>query len=280
MLNTMLSKYIQYLEKHEKSPDTIGGFSRRIRRFAKFCPLPIEEITTEDIELFFDDCRTTMSHNTLVGYATALKSFFRWMVEVEHVLTENPVASIKLRKPVYPPRPFISCPTEIGKVLAGCLNLRDRVVVSLGLMAGLRAIEIYRLRLADVHAEHLVVSGKGGRNQPIKYRVVPLDPIVRDLIQKYIEGCQPEDRLIPVSRNHIVTLVTNICKRGGVKASSHVLRHTFATHTLRNSDLITVKELLGHADVRTTQIYVHSDPFYKQQAVSSLPYKQAFVLQG
>lgn len=259
MAKDLLTEYVDYMVSLERSADTIGNFRRRIRRFARFVQKPVEDITSEDVKRFLDDCRLTASHNTIVSYHTALKSFFRWVAEEKGFRADNPAAAIKLRKPVYPPRHFLASLDDVGRMLAAGRNLKERVIISLGL-AGLRAIEISRLLVEDIQGDYAIVRGKGNPRQPIKYRLVPFDDYLAALIAEYMEEYKPTDRLIGVCRNHIVNLVIAAARRAGVKASSHILRHTFATHALRESDIVSVKDLLGHSDIRTTMIYLHSDP--------------------
>lgn len=277
MATDLLTQYIEYLESLERSADTIGNFRRRIRRFARYVGKPVEDITTEDVKAFLAECRKTCTHNTIVSYHTAIKSFFRWVIEVKGLLADNPAAAVKLRKPIYPPRNFLSSHDDIERMFAACRNLRERVLIGLGCVTGLRAIEISRLRVVDVKADYLIVQGKGSPGRPVKYRVVPFDANLGDLISEYLAAYSPVDRLIAICRNHIINVVTAIARRAGVKASSHILRHTFATHTLRVGDLQSTKDLLGHADIRTTQIYLHSDPERLRVVTDRLAYSRFCV---
>lgn len=282
LISELLDEFATYQENERRSSDTIGGYGRRLRLFRDFMGnASVRDVTTADIRSFLSHRRKVASYNTSIGYHTALKSFFSWLVDVERLLESNPAyRAIKFKRPCYPPRKFINSVDDIEKLFAACQNSRERVIIGLGLMAGLRAIEIHRLRLADIEAGKLTIRGKGNEREPVKFRAVPLDPALGELIEAYRAEYRPKDRLIGFVRNHIVDVVTAIGKRAGVKVSSHILRHTFATWALRGSDIESVRLLLGHSDIRTTQIYVHSDPYHLKGAVAALPYKGVFASAG
>lgn len=155
------------------------------------------------------------------------------------------------------------------------LYWRDRAVLELLYATGMRVSELSELPLRAVdHDEGFVtVFGKGS-----KERLVPVgEPALRAL-GRYLRDVRPEldrgrgqgrvflnARGTPLSRMAVWTLVRTSARRAGItrKVSPHTLRHTFATHLLEGgADLVAVQELLGHADISTTQIYTHVDREY------------------
>ncbi len=154
------------------------------------------------------------------------------------------------------------------------LHLRDRAMLEVMYSSGLRASEVAGLAIGDFIRNLAVVrvTGKGG-----KQRLVPVGQPARAAIDRYLSGCRPvlarsavmvaAGRLFLSRTGRVLERVAvwQIVKRAAACAGlsgvhPHVLRHTFATHLLAGgADLRVVQELLGHADIGTTQIYTHVD---------------------
>jgi integrase/recombinase XerD len=155
------------------------------------------------------------------------------------------------------------------------LAWRDRALLELGYGAGLRVSELCALSLTDLLlSDNLVrVFGKGG-----KERLVPIGRSVIGAVSVYLHTMRPEldrgksrGRVLlnvrggPLSRVGAWTIVQRATRRAGIakRVTPHTLRHTFATHLLEGgADLRAVQEMLGHADLSTTQIYTHVDREY------------------
>lgn len=160
------------------------------------------------------------------------------------------------------------------------LHLRDRAMLELMYACGLRASEVADLKLKDLHTDSgvVIVTGKGN-----KQRLVPIGKPALKAVGDYLERCRPvlvsgskangkrpdksEGRLLvsrsgkPLERVAVWQLVKkNAAAAGLARVHPHMLRHSFATHMLGGgADLRVVQELLGHADIATTQIYTHVD---------------------
>ena len=155
-----------------------------------------------------------------------------------------------------------------------------RAMLALLLFAGLRRSEVTAITSEDLDLENgqLLVRGKGA-----KQRVVPFTPLVIQAIREYLV-CRPrtDSRHLFVSRvggrpihgRVINRMLGRVLREAGLDTEGitpHGLRHTFATHPIRNGvDVRTVQELLGHTDLQTTARYLHSDTRAKQAAVSRL----------
>jgi len=157
--------------------------------------------------------------------------------------------------------------------------LRDRALLELLYASGLRASEAAGVRMDEFHETLGVVkvTGKGG-----KQRLVPVGDPAMEAVREYVERCRPrllrpgnrdEGRLFlsrtgrPLERVAIWQIVKKHAKTAGLEGvHPHTLRHSFATHMLiGGADLRIVQELLGHADVTTTQIYTHVDRSHLKQ---------------
>jgi integrase/recombinase XerD len=174
--------------------------------------------------------------------------------------------------------PQVLSPESVEKLLAAPqpgerFFLRDRAILETLYATGSRASEVVGLRTEDLHLDSAFCKcvGKGS-----KQRVVPLGKPAIQALRAYLEGQRPElvqaNREAPwvfvsrggraLTREMLWILVKKYVRRAGVnsKASPHTLRHSFATHLLAGgADLRTVQELLGHANIRTTQHYTHVD---------------------
>jgi integrase/recombinase XerD len=158
---------------------------------------------------------------------------------------------------------------------SGRLYWRDRAILEFLYATGVRVSELTELPLSALDLEEgiCLVFGKGS-----KERLVPIGAPARRALERYLRAVRPEldrgrgggrvflnARGFPLSRMAVWTLVRNAARRGGVRkrVSPHTLRHSFATHLLEGgADLAAVQELLGHADITTTQIYTHVDRSY------------------
>jgi integrase/recombinase XerD len=155
------------------------------------------------------------------------------------------------------------------------LHWRDRAILELLYASGMRVSELVGLPLSalDLEEGFLTVFGKGS-----KERLVPVGEPALRAVRRYLADVRPKldqgggqgrvflnARGVPLSRTSVWTLVKESARRAGIrrKVSPHTLRHTFATHLLEGgADLAAVQELLGHADISTTQIYTHVDREY------------------
>ncbi len=157
---------------------------------------------------------------------------------------------------------------------------RDRAVLELLYATGMRVSELTGLSLADLDQENecCMVFGKGG-----KERLVPVGEAALKAVERYLAAVRPaldrgagrgkgmlflNQRGTPLGRMTVWTIVSRAAKRGGIerRISPHTLRHSCATHMLEGgADLVAVQELLGHADISTTQIYTHLDREYLRE---------------
>ena len=203
---------------------------------------------------------------------SAVRSFFRYLIR-EKVLTHNPAAEVRAPK-VKRGLPGTLDVDQVGRLLeiavTDPLSARDRAIMELFYSSGLRLAELVSLDLGDVDlAEQLVrVTGKGR-----KTRIVPVGRMAREAILRWQQDrgglAGPDQPALFVGRNGrrlspraIQVRIGYWARRQGlpVHVHPHLFRHSFASHILESSqDLRGVQELLGHADISTTQVYTHLD---------------------
>ena len=238
----------------------------------------IRRVTAAEASDFISYCRNTRKNNpnTLSRRFIAVKRFFRYLTVQRHILEVNPMDELDPQKtgkslPVYLP-------------LEDCLNLlqtvehdmenqfreRDYCMLTLFLNCGMRLSELCGLNLADIHKDDtLRIRGKGS-----KERTVYLNDACRAALRRYLrtrpqEGLKVEDRdAVFISRNKrrinqrsvelMLEKYLKICGLEGKGYSIHKLRHTAATLMYQNDvDVLQLKEILGHENLSTTQIYTH-----------------------
>lgn len=215
------------------------------------------------------------SRNSISRKIASLRSFYQFLLKQE-VISENPFAYIHLRKKsVKLPRFFYEKEMAVlfdSVTGSAPLDLRNRGLLEILYGSGLRVSECANLTLSDIDWDTgvLLVHGKGS-----KERYVPFGSFAQDALEVYIKTGRSqlmskyhkEHDFVFVNRlgDHITATgieyaLNQIIRKSSLDSSihPHMLRHTFATHLLNNgADMRTVQELLGHANLSTTQIYAH-----------------------
>jgi integrase/recombinase XerD len=206
----------------------------------------------------------------------ATKMFYRFL-RLEERVEQNTLELLSSPK-LWERIPHVLSPESVEKLLDAPRNedrfyLRDRALLETLYATGSRASEVVNLRLMDLHLESAFCkcTGKGS-----KQRIVPLGAPAISILKIYLQDLRPlliqADKDNPwvfvskggkrLTREMLWILVKKYVRRAGLnaKVSPHTLRHSFATHLLAGgADLRTVQELLGHANIRTTQHYTHVD---------------------
>lgn len=209
---------------------------------------------------------------------SALRAFFEFLAG-EGLVRENPAD--RMDRPAAGRKlPEFLSPDEAVLVVEAVdpdsgVYWRDRAALELLYATGMRVSELTGLSLADLDMEHecCIVFGKGGRE-----RIVPIGGAALKAVERYLAQVRPaldrgrgdgvlflNQRGTPLGRMTIWTIVSRAGARAGIerRISPHTLRHSCATHMLEGgADLIAVQEMLGHADISTTQIYTHLDREY------------------
>jgi len=279
-----VERFLKYLEaERNASPNTIRNYATELRVFrewllAEIKPAPdwtrLELIHFRRYLMFLD--KQGKSRASILLKLSASRSFFRWMIR-QGLLKKSPMSGLVSPKRQRKLPKFLSV-TEMGKLLDAPMELlkaeqldratalRDRAMIETIYSTGIRIHELVGLNNDDLDAlgETLRVRGKGKK--------VRLDPIGEPAIRAIKEYQQIEgnthrgspmflnnrgERLTP---RRVQQLLKRYLSFAGLDAniSPHTLRHSFATHMLNaGADLRSVQELLGHANLSTTQIYTH-----------------------
>jgi integrase/recombinase XerD len=212
---------------------------------------------------------------TIKLHAVALRILFRFLVQ-RKILERDPTEFLGVPK-VERYLPETLSAEEVAKLIrvAGGktpLEIRDRAIVELLYASGLRVSELCHARLENLDLEQgfIRVIGKGN-----KQRLVPVGSGARAALERYLSAARPElvgkktggevflsVRGRKLTNQRIWQLLGDLARRAGLEKEvhPHMLRHSFATHLLQGgADLRIIQEMLGHADISTTQIYTHVD---------------------
>ena len=273
--------FLSYLEfERGLSRNTLEAYRSDLLQFGRFLEdreITVTGATGTDIGDFLAALGGTKggsaSPATIHRKAACLRSFYRHLRR-EGVLDNDPTATLTA------PRrgrklPQVLTRGEVDKLLAQPrgtepTDLRDRALLELMYACGLRASEAIGLDVADIDLDDGVLRARGKGS---KERLVPVGQSALDAVSRYLERGRPalvgqriESGLFVNFRGAALTRqgLYKIVRRHAVSAgladrmSPHTLRHTFATHLLAGGcDLRSVQEMLGHADVATTQLYTH-----------------------
>lgn len=160
--------------------------------------------------------------------------------------------------------PIVLSHAEIKRIIDATENAKYRLMIALGYACGLRVSEVVNLKVADLDIDELVIHIKGGKGQKDRISVLPKK--LQNDLRNIIAGKSPEEIVFNSNRGGKLTTTSlqKMFRKSLAKiviakpATFHSLRHSFATHLLENGvDVRCVQELLGHQNIRTTQIYTH-----------------------
>ena len=274
-------KFPDYLLKEKNySVLTVLAYGKDLQFFQKFLKrdfdnIPLEEVSYTLIRswvvFMIDDGMSNVSVNRKIA---SLKAFYKFLLKTKQIEI-NPLAKHKaLKTPKKIQIPFSE--EELNKVLTqieykeGFEGLRDKLIIDLFYTTGIRRSELISLKISNIDLLNSTIKVIGKRN---KERIIPLLPIITQQLKSYLF----ERKLLPlIVEENILILLSNGNKGNEtfvyrlinnyfsnvsekVKKSPHMLRHTFATHMLNHgADLNSIKELLGHSSLASTQVYTHS----------------------
>jgi len=175
--------------------------------------------------------------------------------------------ALKTKLPSLPQKerlPTVLSQLECKRLINTPLKMRDKYLIALMYSSGLRICEVSKLKICDLDADRMqirVVQSKGNKD-----RYVPLSKYIAESLPKYLRINNPKEYLFNSCNGKQFTVrgiqrvFRDTVKRSGIlkNATSHILRHSYATHLLENGvDLLTIKNVLGHKNITTTMIYLH-----------------------
>ena len=271
----LIREYLSYCRVEKGlAANSIASYDTDLARLHNWTDkndLDLITLTRQDLrEWLIDLGSEQLSENSRRRLISAVLGFYKFLMFDGHV-TKNPAEDmVAPQKGVYLPR-FLNR-AEIEMLLAEPdtsteNGLRDRAIVELMYASGLRVSEVVNLKIheVDIDAGILTCTGKGS-----KTRRVPVGSSAVEWLKSYLavrrkfENIEIDRMFVnsngsPVTRQSIYLSITEYAEKCGLEGvSPHTLRHSFATHLVQNNaDIRSVQQMLGHADISTTQIYTH-----------------------
>jgi integrase/recombinase XerD len=257
-----------------RSPRTVDAYRRDLTALSAYLDKPVGDATLEELERYTAQLRADgLSAATIARRTAAARSFFRHQ-QLLGMRSDNPAAAVALpRRPK--PLPKTLSPGEAERLIEAAAgtqprSLRDQALVELLYGAGLRVSEAVGLDRTGVDLDDRLVRviGKGS-----KERVVPIGRHAAEALRRYLARGRPyldrrhrpelflNARGGPLTRSGAFLILRKLAEKAGLEPTRvhpHLLRHSFATHLLEGgADLRSVQEMLGHADLATTELYTH-----------------------
>lgn len=270
-----IEDFENYLLLEKKySSNTINSYHNDLITFKDYFKnkTKLKNITNNDLKEYIRTLNKNKSSKTVARTISSLKSFYKFLT-LEKYITENPIFNITTPK-IEKKLPRVLSEEEIDKLLNIKLtdnySYRNKAMLELMYSSGLRVTELISLSVSDIDLENDTVRifGKGS-----KERVIPLGNYASKYLEEYILYHRPallknkstnylflSSRGDKMTRQAFFKILQKLALNQGIKTSfsPHTLRHSFATHLLKHgADLRSIGELLGHADISSTQIYTH-----------------------
>lgn len=274
-----INTFLEYLLLERKySKHTITAYKNDLISFKDFCEVEFDEESI--VAVHYNQIRSwivslvdqQISNRSINRKVSSLKTFYKYLQKTKQI-SINPLSHHKALKTTKEVQlPFSN--KEVQQAIEEISNnedfdgVRDKLIVELFYSTGMRRAELIGLKLTSVDLVNGMLKVLGKRN---KERFIPLLPSVKNSIEIYLDQrslINPKtDHLLVTSKGNKIyeTLVYRVINNyfskvsSKVKKSPHILRHSFATHLLNEgADLNSVKELLGHSSLASTQVYTHN----------------------
>lgn len=270
--------YLQFEKKY--SPHTVNAYLNDVTFFEEFNKVYFEQDSIEKVN--YSQIRSwivslvdqDLSNISVNRKMASLKSFYKFLLKIKQIEI-NPMLKHKaLKTPKIIQIPFSE--KELTDLMqqvdnpVGFEDIRDKLIVEMFYTTGMRRAELIHLMLRNVDLSSNVIKVLGKRN---KERIIPVLPVIVEQLKLYINERNQVEEIVDedyffiskkglkLSESFVYRLINSYFSKVSekVKKSPHVLRHTFATHLLNNgADLNSVKELLGHSSLASTQVYTHN----------------------
>ncbi|MDV2910683.1 site-specific tyrosine recombinase XerD [Pediococcus acidilactici] len=278
-MDDLINDYLHALKvERGLSDNTIVSYRQELRHMQNFLQeqhiADIKDVDRYTILNYLDALKQTgRARSSSIHTISSLRKFFKYLLLNDQIQT-NPMVNID------PPKraqhlPSVLTTEEVERLLkvpdtSKPLGIRDRAILEVMYATGLRVSELIALNLNELHLEMGLIETVGKGN---KQRIIPIGDVAIQWLERYING--PRRALLgakryneiflnqhghPLTRQGVWKNLKAQVQKAGIKKNitPHTLRHSFATHLLENgADLRIVQELLGHADISTTQIYTH-----------------------
>lgn len=270
--------YLQLEKKY--SPHTVNAYLNDIAFFEEFNKMHFDQETIEQVN--YSQIRSwivslvdqDISNVSVNRKMASLKSFYKFLlktkqIEINPMLKHKALKTPKIIQIPFSEKELTDLIQQVDNPI-GFEEVRDKLIVEMFYTTGMRRAELIHLMFRNVDLSLSVIKVLGKRN---KERIIPVLPVIVEQLNTYIKERSLVEEIVDadyffiskkglkLSESFVYRLINSYFSRVSekVKKSPHVLRHTFATHLLNNgADLNSVKELLGHSSLASTQVYTHN----------------------
>lgn len=251
-----LKKTEEELEIKNYSHKTVQSYIRCLRDYFEYKKTDIATMDQENIKQFLlQKKKQQYAPQSIALYLNAIKFYYRHVIQSpQHINIAVPKRSLHL--------PVVLSRNEITRLINSIRNHKHQLLIALAYGSGLRVSEVVKLQVKDLDLEEMTIHVKQTKGK--KDRVTIFPEKLKDTMKRFLNGKHASDSVFESERGGPLTTrsAQNIFYRAlkeaciNKEASFHSLRHSFATHLLENGvDIRYIQELLGHENIRTTQLY-------------------------
>jgi len=255
---SFLNKVEIELKISKSSAYTIRNYLKSLKDFFDFLDKDMEEITSDDIKEFLAAKMTEKSSSSIILFLAAIKYAFSTIFSKDLTVTiKRPRKEKKI--------PTIISREEIKKLLGELYNQKSKLMAGLMYACGFRVSEVVNIKILDFNFAEKTGILRQSKGKKDRHFNIP-EYLFDDLLDQARKQKQKNEEYLftgkngPLSMRNLQKIISSAAKRAGITKSvhCHTLRHSFATHLLEDGvDIRKIQELLGHADLSTTQIYTH-----------------------
>lgn len=264
IMENLFNKMIQEMNLRAYSPTTKKTYLGHVKLLIKYCNIPPEDITAEDIKEYLNYRITSgISYSTIDIACNSFRLFFNSILKRNW--SDDDIVRPKRKRKLPPVLSY----EEVLKILDNVDILKHKVILATAYSSGLRITEVANLKIKDIDSKNMIIhvhNGKGGKDRMTVLGQENLR-LLKEYFIKYFKEYKLNDYLFPgavdgkpISNRSIQYAFKKAKEKSDIEkpGTVHTLRHCFATHLLDSgTDLRTIQVLLGHDSINTTCVYLH-----------------------
>ncbi|MHC1604966.1 MAG: site-specific tyrosine recombinase/integron integrase [Candidatus Methanofastidiosia archaeon] len=271
----MLKSFEIELNLRGYSPITVKNYKNTLKNIHKFTNKPLKSLKPEDIKSFLFYLQKEKNNNlkSIHRHLNAIKTFYR----INELDNAKNVRLPKVSKDL----PVFLNIGEVQRLIVAAGTIRDRALVQTLYASGLRVSELVSLDRDSLEGTRINVrQGKGGKD-----RITYIDSDTLHLLSMYLKQRNDKEKALFINKyekrisvRSVERIIKKMAKKANIdkKVTPHTLRHSFATHLLQNkANIVVIKDLLGHSNLSTTQIYTNLTNEYREEI-----YKKSYPLKN